>query len=127
MTAPAPSGPPDRGAAAMIATWFGVGNLPLAPGSWASLSTLPLAWLVHREFGAPGLILAALAAFAVGYWACGALELGEDDPGRVVIDEVAGQLMTMVGLALASGPDLLFYATGFILFRFFDILKPWPV
>ena len=121
--------PPNLDPAALVATWFGVGHLPLAPGTWASISSLPLAWFVHRAFGAPGLLLAALALFALGLWACRRLPPEEtaDDPGYVVIDEVAGQLLTLVGYAAVAGPDGLFYLTGFVLFRFFDILKPWPV
>jgi phosphatidylglycerophosphatase A len=121
--------PPGLAPATLVATWFGVGHLPLAPGTWASISALPLAWFVHAGLGAPGLLLAAFGLFAAGLWACRQLpaKMTENDPGHVVIDEVAGQVLTLVGFAAVSRPDGIFYLTGFALFRFFDILKPWPV
>ena len=110
---------------ALIATWFGSGLLPKIPGTWGSLAAVPVAWLIHDHLGAAGVAAAAVVAFAAGLWACRELAargLG-GDPGVIVIDEVAGQLLTLSIVA----PDLLFYVTGFALFRFFDILKPWPV
>jgi len=114
----------------LIATWLGTGLVPKIPGTVASLSALPFAWILHLRFGAPGLGFATLAALAAGYWACGRVLAPEshDDPGHIVIDEVAGQWLTFACLALvARKPDPLFYVTGFALFRFFDIVKPWPI
>jgi phosphatidylglycerophosphatase A len=126
MTAPAlPPGISFWHPATLIATWFGTGLLPKMPGTWGSLAALPCAWVIHRELGPAGLAAAAALAFLLGWWACAVLAqkgLG-GDPGIVVIDEVAGQWLALVAVA----PDLLAYATGFALFRFFDILKPWPV
>ena len=96
------------------------------PGTWGSLAALPFAWVIHMKFGPNGLAIATTIVLAVGVWAADvyAKEIGDDDPGAVVIDEVAGQWLT---LALAAPLDALFYAAGFLLFRVFDILKPWPV
>ncbi|HEU0216805.1 MAG TPA: phosphatidylglycerophosphatase A [Stellaceae bacterium] len=111
--------------AALIATGCGIGLLPKAPGTWASLATLPCGWLIDAGFGIPGLLIAAAIAFAAGCWAAGriAAASGIFDPGFVVIDEIAAQF-----LALAATPrDWRFYLAAFLLFRLFDIWKPFPV
>lgn len=109
----------------MLATWFGAGLLPKAPGTWGSLAALPfglaLTWL-----GGPWLLLAGAAlAFLVGIWAGGryARERGREDPGAVVIDEVAGQWIALIPALL--DPRLIVLA--FVAFRLFDIAKPWPI
>lgn len=111
--------------ATLIATWFGTGLLPKLPGTWGSLAAVPVAWVIHRDFGPAALAAAAALAFLAGWWACERLRAAgaEGDPGVIVIDEVAGQWLALVVVP----PDLLAYATGFALFRFFDIVKPWPV
>ena len=106
----------------LIATFFGAGLLPRAPGTWASLITLPLAWLLH-EAGGPYAVIAAIpVAFIGGWWASAVLarQTTDHDPGYIVIDEVAGQLVVIAAVA----PDPLLYAIGFVLFRLFDIVKP---
>lgn len=111
--------------ATLVATWFGCGLAPWAPGTWGSLAALPFAWGVALLAGAPGLIVAAALLFMLGCWAAGrvASSSGIADPGAIVVDEVVGQW-----LALAAVPaDPIAYAAGFLLFRAFDILKPWPV
>lgn len=114
-----------RDPAYLLATWFGAGLLPKAPGTWGSLAALPFAWVIVEIGGRPLLALAILAVFFAGWWAAErtAIGLGIQDPGKVVIDEVAGQWLVL----LAAPPNLLFYALGFLLFRLFDITKPWPV
>jgi phosphatidylglycerophosphatase A len=111
--------------AALIATWFGIGLLPLAPGTWGSLAALPCAWaIVH--FGGPAVLAAAaIIAFAAGCWAAGAVARASlhEDPGFIVIDEVAAQFLVLVAAPL----DWRAYAAAFLLFRLFDIAKPWPV
>ena len=95
------------------------------PGTWGSLAALPVAWVIHHQTGSLGLAAAALAIAAVGVW-CSSVYIrqsGDEDPGPVVIDEVAGQWLTLV----VAPPDILYYAIGFALFRLFDIVKPWPV
>lgn len=131
MTRPQPpAGLSRRHPAWLIATWFGTGLSPKMPGTFASLAALPFAWIIHWRFGAAGLALAGVLAFAAGLWACGKLVAAErfEDPSHVVIDEVAGQWFTLAPLAVvAPSPDPLFYLAGFALFRLFDITKPWPV
>ena len=101
------------------------GLLPWAPGSWASLAALPLAWLLMAAGGLWLLLAAALVVFLVGIWAAERYmaAVGIHDPTAVVIDEIAGQWLTLCVAPL----DPLAYALGFVLFRIFDVLKPWPV
>ena len=108
-----------------VATWFGIGTLPKAPGTWGSLAALPLAWVIQTTLDLPGLLLATAIAFGCGLWATSRYlgETHEVDPQPVVVDEVAGQWLTL----LAAPPTILGYAAGFLLFRFFDIVKPWPI
>ena len=120
-----PQGLDLRHPAVLLATWFGVGLLPKAPGTWGSLAALPFAWAIHATFGAAGLAIATVAVFGVGLWASSRYvrRAGIADPGAVVIDEVAGQWLTL----LPAGTDPVLYGAGFVLFRVADIWKPWPV
>lgn len=110
--------------AGVIATWFGAGLLPRAPGTWGSLAALPFAWLISYAGGWIALMVATILIFGLGVWAAGkaARETGIADPGSIVIDEVAGQWMTLIPI----GTDPLAYLIGFVLFRAADIFKPWP-
>lgn len=108
-----------------VATGFGIGLLPWAPGTWASLAALPVAWGIHALGGRLGLAVAAVAACVIGMWVAEACvrRSGARDPGAIVIDEIAGQWLVL----LAVPPDPLLYGLGFALFRVADIWKPWPV
>ena len=108
--------------AMMVATVCGVGLLPKAPGTWGSLAALPLAWLLYGLAGPLAVLLAAALAFLAGWWASSVLaRRGSDhDPGYIVIDEVAGQLIVLAVIPT----DILLYAAAFVLFRLFDIAKP---
>ncbi|HTI88851.1 MAG TPA: phosphatidylglycerophosphatase A [Alphaproteobacteria bacterium] len=120
-----PDPTPPRGAA-LIATLAGLGRVGPGPGTLGSLATLPFAWLASRG-GVAAVLALALAAFAIGWWASEQYVRGRrtQDPGEVIIDEVAGQALT---LAFAPQPlGLLWLIAGFALFRLFDIWKPWPV
>ena len=111
--------------AALIATGFGLGLLPGAPGTWASLAALPCGWLLGAHWGIAGILGAAATAFAAGWWASGhvAASAGAADPGFIVIDEIAAQL-----LVLAVMPHRFwFYVAAFLGFRLFDIWKPVPI
>jgi phosphatidylglycerophosphatase A len=110
--------------ARVIATWFGAGLLPFMPGTWGSLAALPFAWIIAWLFGARALLLAAAALFFIGWWAAAQVTRasGIEDDGSIVVDEVAGQWLTLV----VTPPDLIAYGLGFVLFRLFDIAKPWP-
>jgi phosphatidylglycerophosphatase A len=108
-----------------VATWFGAGYLPKAPGTWGSLAALPPAWAIAITLGVPGLLAATVLAFGGGLWAASHYlrRTDESDPSAVVIDEVAGQWLTL----LAAPPTVAGYALAFVLFRVFDIVKPWPI
>jgi len=110
--------------ASLIATWFGSGLLPKAPGTWGSLAGLLCAIPIVALAGFWGLVAATLLATLVGVWAAGvyAARSGQADPQRVVIDEVAGQWLALLPVA----HDLRLYAIAFLAFRFFDIVKVWP-
>jgi phosphatidylglycerophosphatase A len=110
---------------AVIATWFGVGLMPGAPGTFGSLAALPFAWAIMSYLGLLGLVVAIVVVFLAGVWASGryARARGIADPGSVVVDEVVGQWLTLVLVP----PDLIAYAIGFALFRAFDMIKPWPI
>lgn len=109
---------------ALLSTWFGVGYLPKAPGTWGSLAALPCAWGIATLYGSVGLLTATTAVFSLGVWASESFtrRTGRKDPGIIVIDEVAGQWLTLALVPL----DPLYYLAGFILFRIADITKPWP-
>ena len=120
--------------ALFIATFFGAGLAPKAPGTFGSLATLPLAFLVAYFFGFNGLFYTALLVFIIGTIAIYFATKGEKetDPGKIVIDETAGQLTSFLLVA----PSLFHtfnlkvffvYFLGFALFRFFDIVKMGPV
>lgn len=113
----------------MVATFFGIGRLRPGPGTWGSATTVILWWLVAHRI-APGgqpwvAALLALAAVLAGIPAATqvARASGLKDPQFVVIDEVAGQLVTLIAAPVTWQSLLL----GFILFRAFDIVKPPPV
>jgi len=107
-----------------LATGFYVGNIPPAPGTLGSLIGLPLCFLLAGIRLPPAIILAVLfIGFAV--WIAHAAEklLKQKDPGCIVIDEVAGMVVTLIGLPF----NLTTAGSGFIIFRILDILKPFPI
>ena len=116
---------PLRHPASLVATWFGSGLLPVAPGTWGSLAALPFAWLILVWGGRLWLLAAAALAFAIGWWATARYMRASraKDPQEVVVDEVAAQWLTLV---LAVPGIWWHWVLGFALFRLFDIVKPWP-
>ncbi len=110
--------------ALFLATWFGTGLLPFAPGTFGTLGGLPLA-VALLYFPAPFRAAFLLVFLLVAVWASGRSQsiLGRSDPPEVVIDEVAGFLVATWLLR----PDWANLAGAFLLFRLFDILKPFPV
>jgi phosphatidylglycerophosphatase A len=108
-----------------LATWFGCGRVPKAPGTAGTVGAIPLYLLLART-GRAGVGLAAMVATFVGVWAASvvARQLKSKDPQVVVIDEVAGFLVTMVPVRTLSWQAVL---AGFVLFRLLDSLKPWPI
>lgn len=119
-----------------IATCFGIGDLPGAPGTWASIAAIPLAWALHAAGGFGLLAAATVALIALGWWATTRyLDGRAGDPAEVVIDEVAGMLIALwplsLGLTMMGSAWHVWpwpgWVLGFLLFRFFDIVKPPPV
>ena len=110
--------------ASLLATWFGIGLLRPAPGSWGSLAALPCAWAIVYYGGPYALALATVVLFFLGCWVSGLYEQasGGKDPGVVVIDEVAGQWLVLIAAPL----DPWYYLAGFLFFRLCAITKPWP-
>ena len=114
-----------------IATW-GVGYLPLAPGTWGSLVGVGLFLLLVRATPPKALVavvlFAIVAVTCIGIWAATRTEQlsGRKDPGKVVVDEVAGQFISLFPLTLFPRWSTVAVILSFILFRFFDIVKPYP-
>jgi len=108
----------------MLAFGFGSGLAKKAPGTMGTLAAVPIYYVVATflvDYYLPILLLVCIT----GVWICGqaAKELGVHDHGGIVWDEIAGYLLTMYWVGFGWQNMLL----GFILFRVFDILKPWPI
>ncbi|MBC6439388.1 MAG: phosphatidylglycerophosphatase A [Rhodospirillales bacterium] len=113
---------------AFIATWFGAGLLRPAPGTWGSLAALPLGIAVLYLAGPWALAVVAVAVFGLGMMSAGRLiasfpQGSDHDHGAIVVDEVAGQLIALIPAMLSP----LLWVAAFLLFRLFDIWKPWPI
>jgi phosphatidylglycerophosphatase A len=107
-----------------LAFGFGSGLAPVAPGTFGSLPGLLLAWLtlgygIHVQLGVAAVLIVS------GIWICGesARRIGVHDHSGIVWDEIAGMYVTM----LLAPPTLAGFVLGFVLFRLFDIVKPWPI
>ncbi len=120
-----------------IASVFGIGYLPGAPGTWGSLAALPLAYALHYLGSFPLLATTTFLLFVIGLWAASIAIKDQEthDPSWIVVDEVVGQWLALFPLSaglwlMAADPTIFPYPgwiVGFLAFRFFDILKPWPV
>ena len=117
----------------IIATFFFVGYLKPAPGTWGSLAALPVGYIIASIGGWPLLLAASALAYAVGFWATKIETQGQEshDPSEIVIDEVVGQwiaLLPVVYGATRADASLLAlwpgWVAAFVLFRLFDITKP---
>ncbi|WP_006786373.1 phosphatidylglycerophosphatase A [Thiorhodospira sibirica] len=107
-----------------IAQGFGTGRVPKAPGTVGTLPGVFLFWLM-ADLPLWWYLGITLVLFALGVWICelAARQLGRDDPPSVVWDEIVGYLIAMI--AAPSGWEWM--VVGFMLFRLFDIWKPWPI
>ncbi|MEO8301033.1 MAG: phosphatidylglycerophosphatase A [Rhizomicrobium sp.] len=123
-------------ASSIIASVFGIGYFPIASGTVMSAAAIPPAILIGLYGGGMALLVSSALAFVIGILACdGHLRAtGREDPSECVIDELAGQwlacafaLFTFNGLIPAGPLSLPAFALAFVLFRLFDIWKPWPV
>jgi len=108
-----------------LATCFKIGHLPIAPGTWGSLVAIIGWWLWLQYLDPLVFIVLIIAIFAIGVFTTNTIiaHTGEKDPSRVIIDEVAGQWLGL--LILPNG--MLYIVGAFVLFRFLDIFKPWPI
>lgn len=115
----------------LVGTFFGTGWLKPGPGTYASVAAVAI-WFVAAHTAKPGMmglsIATAIAAFiatAIGIPASTivAREAGREDPGFVVIDEVAGQWIALIAIR----PDVVHTVLALMLFRLFDVIKPWPI
>lgn len=107
-----------------LATGFGIGYIPLMPGTFGTLPGLPLCFLLAQVHAAVALG-AVVAIIVVAMWIAGKAEksLGQKDPGKIVIDEIAGMTVAMAGLPF----EVFTVIAGFAAFRLFDVLKPFPL
>lgn len=103
---------------------FGSGLAPKAPGTFGTLAAIPVV-VVAAQLSFWGFVLATVLACAVGVYLCGytAKAMGEHDHPAIVWDEIAGFMVAFIAVPISAWSLLL----GFVLFRFFDILKPWPI
>lgn len=122
----------------IIATWFGSGLLPKAPGTWGSLAALPIALLFYVYIGPYVIFIGTTILFFVGVWVSNNIESNVQlkDPGFIVVDEVVGQWIAMFPLSfllIFNCHDVTYFISAtivtvaFIAFRIFDIWKPWPI
>ena len=107
-----------------LATWGGVGLLPFMPGTWGTLAALPL-WYHLALTGPWGYGLGVAVLVIGGLWVAGPAQeiLGRTDHPAIVVDEVAGLLITLAGVPLTWE----YAALGLVIFRTLDILKPFPI
>ncbi|MBP7579897.1 MAG: phosphatidylglycerophosphatase A [Vogesella sp.] len=115
-----------RHPAHFLALGFGSGLITPAPGTWGSIAALPLAVGLHLA-GVQGVMLAwlALPLFVLGVWVCGVTgrALGVADSGHIVWDEIVAMLLVLA--AVPATPVA--WLAALLVFRVFDIVKPWPI
>tara|TARA_B100000780_G_scaffold114060_1_gene79916 strand:- start:2665 stop:3129 length:465 start_codon:yes stop_codon:yes gene_type:complete len=113
----------------LVATFFYIGHLRPAPGTWGSLAALLLGFTIIQTTGVFGLCIAIITICVLGWWATAAETKGKEnhDPSEIVIDEVAGQWITILPLAIYPQPyeiNIWYWLLAFAGFRLFDITKP---
>ena len=110
------------------ATWFGCGLFPWGPGTAGSLAALIPAMAANAvvPLSGPGIAFAGAVLFAPAVWSADvtARQVGLKDPGLIVVDEVVGQCITLAGATHLNWKS---FAAAFVLFRAFDITKPFPI
>lgn len=111
--------------AGWLACGFGSGLAPIAQGTFGSLAAI-LPWLLLRQWSLPINVLVIVVGFAIGVWACDVAgrALGVDDHRSLVWDEFVGQWIALLPALLAPWCAVI---VGFVLFRLFDVWKPWPI
>ena len=120
----------------LIATFFYIGHIRPAPGTWGSLAALPTAIILYQLGGPLAVVIAIIVGYGLGVWATTRETAGKDnhDPSEIVIDEVVGQWIALLPVlygAARNDADVLAlwpgWVAAFVLFRFFDITKLGPV
>lgn len=108
-----------------IALGFGSGLAPVAPGTFGTLVTLPICWALGQFLPPLFIAFCAVPLFFVGVWACGVTgrDLGSADHGAMVWDEI----VAFLPLAALASASLALQAVAFVLFRIFDVWKPYPI
>lgn len=119
-----PAGRVLRCPVCLLAFGFGSGLAPKAPGTFGTLAALPL-WLAAAFLPLPAYLAVTALMFLVGVWLCGRCEeiLGVQDHSGIVWDEFVGLFIALAAAPVSWGA----VAAGFLLFRLFDVLKPWPI
>ena len=114
--------------ATLLSTWFGCGYFPVGPGTAGSFAAVLMAAAAHQYLGSGRItfLIATLVMIAPAIWSATHTErmLKREDPGIVVIDEVLGVWVTLLGATALNWKS---FTAAFILFRIFDVWKPWPV
>lgn len=112
-----------------LALWFGSGLLRPAPGTWGSLAAIPPAMIIGILAGPWAFLIATTLLTALGFWACKIFENQTEvhDCKMVVIDEAAGQWIALAPLFFFGAATVAPVFMAFLLFRVFDVLKPWPI
>jgi len=122
--------------ARLIGTVFYVGHLKPAPGTWGSIAAFPIGFIFYEIGGFWLFVLSIIVGFFKGWWATEQMTKGSDnhDPSEIVIDEVIGQWIALLPVVYAAwsleiNPIVLWpgLLSAFLLFRIFDIFKPWLV
>ncbi len=118
----------------MFLTCFGLGCLPVAPGTWGSLPpAIVFALMCYLELPVVSITVVMAVFVLAGSFVCVRFsnelvaQLGKKDPGQIVADEFAGQAMTFLILPAISSGIVVTAIAGFLFFRVFDIIKPWPI
>ncbi|MFD1007058.1 MULTISPECIES: phosphatidylglycerophosphatase A family protein [Oceanisphaera] len=108
----------------LLALGFGSGLSPIMPGTMGTVAAIPL-YLLIQGLAAPWYIAILVVGFIVGIWICDVATdaIGQPDHGAIVWDEIIGFGITM----FAAPAGIAWIVVGFVLFRFFDIIKPWPI
>ncbi len=124
----------------LLTSCFGLGRLPIAPGTWGSIPPTIIFAMMAYFSASPALISIVMAALAVAASVICAkfapaviAATGNDDPGEIITDEFAGQAITfltaplLITSAISTSQICTAAIIGFLLFRLFDIIKPWPI
>jgi phosphatidylglycerophosphatase A len=113
-----------RKTALLLSSWFGSGLMPIAPGTFGTLAAVPPVIIIYY-FGTVPSVISLIVIIPLAVWTSNVTQklLGKDDPSEIVIDEVAGFFVTVFLLPFSW----LSFTLGFLLFRVFDIFKPFPI